>query len=257
MCLIVFAWDFHEEYKLVLAANRDEEYKRKSMKVTFWEDAPGIVAGRDLQAGGTWMGIHENWKFSAITNFRNPKLVKPNAPTRGFLPLNYLRSQSDPLAYLKLLQQNDGEKYNGFNLLTGDQDGLYHYNNVNNKITKVERGVHALSNATLDTSWPKVDRAKEKLKRELSYGFDELSLLEMMYDIEKAPDGDLPKTGVTLKWEKELSPMFIKTPEYGTVSSSVLLVDRANRVTFAERTYSKATGICKDQTLKFELKIKD
>ena len=254
MCLIVFAWDFHEEYKFILAANRDEDYKRKSMKATFWEDAPGLLAGRDLQAGGTWLGVHENWKISAITNYRNPKIIKPNAPTRGHLPLNFLKNNYDPLDYMKLLQQDEGSKYNGFNLLTGNQDGIFHYNNINNKINKIEKGIHGLSNATIDTPWPKVKKAKSKLDETLAYGFDEISLLEMMYDIEKASDYELPKTGVTLKWEKDLSPMFIKTPEYGTRSSSVILIDRSNKLTFAERIYSNVTGICKDQTLKFELK---
>ncbi|MEM1137457.1 MAG: NRDE family protein [Bacteroidota bacterium] len=255
MCLIVFAWDAHKDYKLILAANRDEFYNRKSMKAAFWEDAPGVLAGRDLKAGGTWMGMHESGKIAAVTNYRDPSENKVHAPTRGVLPLNYLKGELGPLGYLKLLQREKGKRYNGFNLLTANQYGMFHYSNINNKINKIEKGIHGLSNATLDTPWPKVNNIKKKLAKEINDDFDEVSLLNLMFDIEKANDVDLPRTGVTLKWEKELSPIFIKTPEYGTCSTSVIMVGRDNRVIFSERIYSRTNGICKDQTLKFELKV--
>jgi uncharacterized protein with NRDE domain len=255
MCLIVFARDFHQDYQLILAANRDEFYKRKSMKAAFWEDAPGVLAGRDMEAGGTWLGIHEDGKVSAITNYRDPNNIKTDAPTRGVLPLNYLKGDLGPLGYLKTLQNGSGQAYNGFNLLTANQHDMFHYCNVNNKINRIDQGIHALSNAVLDTPWPKVKLAKEKLKQEIKSGFDANSLLDMMYDIHKSPDSDLPQTGVSLKWERDLSPLFIKTPEYGTCSSSVILVGRDQHVVFAERIYSPMTGICKEQKFEFDIKL--
>jgi len=257
MCLIVFAKDIHKDYPLIVAANRDEFYKRKSMKAAFWEDAPGVLAGRDMQAGGTWMGVHENGKFSAITNYRDPYNEKANAPTRGVLPLNYLKGELGPLGYLKKLQQGKGKEYNGFNLLTANQHGMFHYCNVNNKISRIDEGIHALSNAFLDTPWPKVKLAKEKLKDVIESSFDVTSLLDMMYDVRKASNNELPKTGVTLKLERELSPMFIKTPEYGTSSSSVVLIGKDQRVIFAERIYNPVTGICKEQKIEFDIKLSE
>ncbi len=254
MCLIVFARNFHKDYPLILAANRDEFYDRKSMKAAFWEDAPGVLAGRDLRAGGTWLGVHESGKISAITNYRNPRLEKANAPTRGLLPLNYLKGELGPLSYLKVLQKEEGAQYNGFNLLTYDQNNMFHYNNINNKINKIDAGIRAVSNAFLDTPWPKTELVKHKLLLEIEKGFDTNSLLNMMYDTQKAADPDLPTTGIALKLERELSPMFINTEKYGTCSSTVVLVHKSKRVFFAERIYSALSGIYKENKTEFDIK---
>ncbi len=252
MCLITFAWDTDPDYKLILAANRDEFYNRPSTKAGFWEDAPGILAGRDLKAGGTWLGLTKTGKFSAITNYRNPFKVKENAPTRGLLPLSYLKGTTGPLGYLKALK-DESWQYNGFNLLVGTIDAMYHYSNVEDKINPLKPGIYGLSNALLNTKWPKVEKAKERLKQTIEADWDSQVILDMMYDLEKAKDSDLPKTGVTLKWERELSPMFIKTPHYGTCNTSVLLLKRNGHMKFVERSYSPLSGIIKEQKYEFDV----
>ena len=254
MCLIVFALDFHKDYPLILAANRDEFYNRKSMKATFWEDAPGVLAGRDLKAGGTWLGVHESGKMAAITNYRDPKIEKEKAPTRGLLPLNYLRSELGPLGYLKKLQNDNGYEYNGFNLLTANLNSMYHYNNIDNKINKVDSGIHAVSNAFFNTPWPKAALVKQKLRHEIDKGFDAVSLLDMLYDTRKASDRELPSTGISLKWERDLSSIFINTNGYGTRSSTVVLFHKSKHVVFAERIYSPVSRIFKENITEFDIK---
>lgn len=239
MCLIIFAFQTHPRYKLILAANRDEYYHRPTSPASWWEEARFLLAGKDLEAGGTWMGITKKGKLAALTNYRGTESHKKNAPSRGALVSQYLLSNISSREYLQELQvKRTG--YNGFNLILGDMDTLCYYSNSQNKILQVPPGVHGLSNDSLDTPWPKVVKGKQMLEQKvLSHSEISLaSIFSLLEDTEMAPDNQLPDTGVGIEYERVLSSIFIKSPQYGTRSSTVLLVDKDNQVTFAERGFA-------------------
>src|SRR5690606_8793589 len=163
MCLIFLSVDDHPDYKLMVVANRDEFYHRKTQPAHFWHDAPGLLGGRDQEAGGTWMGIHKSGRISMVTNYRDPHKINPQAPSRGHLVSDFLQTEDDVLSYLKGVEQK-GLQYNGFNLITGDADALYYYSNYKQGIEKVTQGIHGLSNHLLNTPWPKVKTGLEKMR---------------------------------------------------------------------------------------------
>ncbi len=241
MCLILFAYKTHPNYKLVIAANRDEFYARETAPANFWEDHPDILAGRDLEGGGTWFGINRSGKVSLLTNYRDLSNIKPNAPTRGKLVSNYLIAEPDVSSYLDIIN-NLAESYNGFNLILGSVDDLWYYSNVERKKYMLGSGVYGLSNRLLNSSWPKVEKGKKKLTTALKKDkLEPEELFESLYDDRKANDDALPDTGVGIEKERMLSPMFIKSPDYGTRCSTVLLVDQQNHALFTERTYNTTT----------------
>jgi uncharacterized protein with NRDE domain len=236
MCLIVFAHQQHPAYRLVLAANRDEFYARPTAPAAFWE-GEGVLAGRDLRGGGTWLGVTTTGRLAAVTNVRDPGRERPGARSRGELVAGFLRGELPPRAYLEALRPV-ADQYNGFNLLVGDASSLFHFSNREKVINRVPPGIFGLSNRLLDTPWPKVTRGKQALAERIEHDRVEPdTLLDVLYDPLPAPDEALPDTGVGLEWERRLSPLFIESPTYGTRSSSVLLMSCMGAVTFAERTY--------------------
>ena len=238
MCLIFAAINYHPVYKLIIAANRDEFYNRKTAAANYWQDYPNVLGGRDLQAGGTWMAMTKGGKISMLTNYRDPPNIMRDAPSRGFLVADYLEKNIDAGSYLESLQP---AKYNGFNLILGTIDELWYLSNYKDGITKLDNGLYGLSNHLLDTPWPKVVRGKKKLVPILGKsGLTTEELMEFLYDDEVATK-DLPNTGVTPELERALSSMFIKTPGYGSRCSTVVLVDKENRVQFSERVYDLST----------------
>lgn len=238
MCLINFHYKQHSKYKLVVAANRDEFYGRPAREAHFWDDQPDILAGRDLSQMGTWLGVTKSGRFAALTNFRDPSLPETGKVSRGALVKDYLAGDSDPETFLNAL---DPEAYTGFNVLLGDTKNLYYYNNIEQEIAPVVPGTHGLSNHFLNTPWPKVVKGKLHLENYLQgrTDVDPDDLFELLRDAEQAADPHLPVTGVGLEFERMLSPIFIKTADYGTRSATVLLVDYENNITFAERVYEK------------------
>lgn len=240
MCLILLAQDFHPRYKLVVAANRDEFYKRPTLSAGFWRDNPDILAGKDIKEGGTWMGVTRQGRFAALTNYRDPQNFKAQAPSRGHLVLDYLHSQLSPVAYLNNLPDG-GEAYNGFNLMVGSVDQLYYYSNRERIIRKTEKGIHAVSNSLLDVPWPKVTRGIKGLasilqKKDIDVNAEEI--FSLMTNRDMPEDKDLPDTGVGLEMERWLAPAFIISADYGTRLTSILLVDRNNKICFWERSYN-------------------
>lgn len=238
MCLINLQFQQHPKYKLIVAANRDEEYNRPTKEAHFWEDEPTILAGRDLLGQGTWLGITKNGRFAALTNYRDPKL--PAAPfSRGDIVKEFLSENAEPEAFIKKLSKTR-DQYGGYNVVVGDANRLLHYNNILDETNLIHPGTHSLSNHSLNTPWPKVVKAKERLNDYLTANQDEVDievLFNILADQERATDEELPDTGVGLEMERNLSPLFIKIPNYGTRASTVLLIDRKNRVTFIERTF--------------------
>jgi uncharacterized protein with NRDE domain len=242
MCLIVFANNVLEDYKLIFAANRDEFYNRPSEQADFWKDYPDLLAGKDLQAGGTWMGITRKGKFAAITNFRDLKNHKNDAPSRGKLTLNFLINDVAPEEYYNGLKP-ELNNYNGFNLILGNIDELYYFSNKTNGLQKLKPGIHGISNAILDTPWPKVEKSKMQLNRLIEHqNIHPWEVLNILDDTSPAKDEDLPNTGVGLELERVLSPIFIKSEKYGTRSSTIVTVDNDNNVKFVEKTYFANTG---------------
>lgn len=237
MCLIVFSYKQHSDYPLVFAANRDEKYDRPTRKAQFWEEHPDILAGKDLQAGGTWMGITKTGSIAALTNYRDPSIEKVDPPSRGHLVLDYLKQDPDPISYLKNVDQK-AARYMGFNLLAGDLTRMGYYSNQQKDIRRLKPGLYGLSNHLLDTPWPKIQVAKTKLQGILQEeAISEEALFELLADDRQAADEDLPDTGIPKEIEKKVSPIFIKSEGYGTRCSTVVLIDADGQVTFTERRF--------------------
>ena len=238
MCLILFAYDCHPRYKLVVAANRDEFYNRPTLPANYWQDNPHILAGRDLKEGGTWMGITTSGRFAALTNYRDPSRNKKGAPSRGRLVSDYLAGTMSPLSYIEHIPDK-GQAYNGFNLLIGDCNSLYYYSNLEQLPRRVMAGIHGLSNALLDDPWPKVVKGKQELQAALQDGeVDTGQLFAILADQEQPDDRDLPHTGVSLEMERKLAPAFVTMSGYGTKTSTVILIDHRQQVRLWERTFT-------------------
>lgn len=243
MCLITFAYKAHPKYNLILAGNRDEFYGRPTRKAQFWDEEgkPNILAGKDLEAGGTWLGINKDGRWSALTNYRDPSIKKEDPPSRGEIVLDYLKNDYTGMDYLAELSKK-AEVYNGFNLLVWDLKDFYHYSNQNKKVSRIEPGIHGLSNALLDTPWPKLTTANQELRTIISEeDFDKEELFKLLADDRTAPDSELPVTGIPKELEKAVSSIFIKTESYGSRCSTLLLIDKDGNIDFTERRFKPGT----------------
>jgi uncharacterized protein with NRDE domain len=235
MCLILFAHGAHPDYPLVIAANRDEYYARPTAQAAFWQDQPQILAGRDLDGMGTWLGVTRAGRFAALTNFRDSRERKTDAPTRGRLVSGFLTTSQAPRDYLQEVARL-APRYNGFNLLAGDPDGVFYFSSRAGAVEQVPPGVHGLSNHLLDTPWPKVARGKQRLRAALDEGPSPEALLDLLHDREPAAQGELPHTGVGAEMERLLSPALIVSPHYGTRASTAVLFGGDGSLSFSERT---------------------
>ena len=254
MCLIVFAYKFHPKYKFIFAANRDEVYDRPTEQANYWKDYPELLAGKDLQAGGTWMGITKQGRFAAVTNYRDQKDIKENAPSRGMLTLDFLKNNISAELYYEKIKPSL-QNYNGFNLILGNIDDLYYFSTHINGIKKLEPGIYGLSNAVLNTDWPKVKKSKVGLSNLLKN--DEVhpwELLSILNDTRKAKEEDLPDTGVGIEREKTLSSIFIQSPNYGTRCSTAVVVDIENNLRLAEKTFFGSQGAFSNKDFSFTIK---
>ncbi len=238
MCLIVFAYKAHPRYRLIVAANRDESYKRPTAPADFWEDEPRILAGRDLEKMGTWMGVSADGRFAALTNYRDPKQMNAVGKlSRGELVAGFLKGGMASADYVAGLAST-GELYPGYNLLVDDGKSLYYFSNMEGVAKEVEPGIHGVSNHLLNTPWPKVVRGKKGLGELLKQDAADLerALFDLLRHAEPAPDLELPDTGIGLEWERVLSPLFIKSEGYGTRCSTVLLMGD-KELYYIERVY--------------------
>lgn len=238
MCLILFAYEHHPTHRLVLAANRDEFYGRPAEAMAYWPDAPQVLAGRDVQAGGTWFGVTRAGRVAAVTNVREPGRHRADAASRGALVADYLTGDAAPEAYLRDVMAR-ADRYNGFNLIVGDAAALWYASNRGAAPRALAPGLYGLSNHLLDTPWPKVRRGKAALAEALSSAsLEPEPLFDVLADDTCAADADLPDTGVPLAWERRLSAPFIRTEDYGTRASTVLLMARGGHVRVVERTFA-------------------
>ena len=236
MCLIAFALESHPRYPLVLVANRDEFRTRETNPACFWDDASHLLAGRDRQAGGTWLGVTTAGKLAAITNYRDMRLQTVDSPSRGLLVAEYLRDpELTPADVTATLRQN-GDRYDGFNLLYGSCRELHYFTNRGGSSGIVSSGIHTLSNHLLDTNWPKANSARQRLTtllRQAAPATEEL--FQAFADPTTFPDELLPDTGIGPDRERFLSPLFIKGDSYGTRTTTVIMVDRDAVVSFMEQ----------------------
>lgn len=253
MCLIVFAHRRHAGYPFVFAANRDEFFERPTAPAGFWEDAPEVLAGRDLEAGGTWCGITRTGRFGAITNYREPSRQLAGAPSRGDLVAAFLRGAEAPEAYLRR-RAAEAHRYNGFNLIVGDLQRLFYFSNRDGDVRELPPGIYGLSNHLLDTPWPKVTLARAMLEERLASSvLDPEPFFQLLADETRALDEALPDTGVGRQWEQVLSPIFIRSPRYGTRASTVIWVERDGRVTFFERSFGAPEEVPETRRFQFVL----
>ena len=234
MCLIVVAWRARADLPLAVAANRDE-WRERAAEAARWWDTPPILAGRDLQAGGTWMGVTREGRFAAVTNFRDPADKRSTARSRGGLVTEFLASGAAALDFAQALRARSGD-YNGFNLILGDGETLAYFGSREGTARAIEPGVHGLSNHLLDEPWPKVLRGREAMQAALRDDDPAPRLFDMLSDRDGAPDERLPATGVGLAWERRLAAPLITGDDYGTRASTVLTISDRGEAFFEERT---------------------
>jgi uncharacterized protein with NRDE domain len=248
MCLLVLAWRAHPRWRLIVAANRDEYHERPTAPLATWAERNDILAGQDLRAGGTWMGIDRRHRFGAVTNFRELQRPRRSAPSRGNLVPAFLSQEDSPEGFLTRLE-TDAPGYSGMNLLISDSDQLWYASNRLDRFAQpLPPGVYGLSNEFLDTPWPKLRRVRQRFETWLgTASADPVSeLLALLDDREPASNGP-SQSGVPAEWEKTLSAPFVIHPTYGTRSSTVLLLESAGHLMMAERRFDP-TGAPTGQT---------
>lgn len=223
-----------------MAANREEVYDRPTAPAAFWDDAANVLAGRDLLQGGTWLGITRQGRFAALTNFRGPKSNRSDRPSRGHLVSEFLVGTESTHSYMAHVCEH-AQQYNGFSLLVGDGDELLYYSNREGKSRQLVSSLYGLSNHLLDTPWPKLVRGKRELNRLLLAANEPNAdeLFTILADSTMADDDELPNTGIGINNERLLSPLFVNAGNYGTRSSTVVLIDKTGNVTFVERTFDR------------------
>ncbi len=237
MCLIIFAHRVADRFPLLLAANRDEFHARPTAASAFWGDRPDLLAGRDLEQGGTWMGITRSGRFAAVTNFRDPSRTAPAPRSRGELTLNYLDSTLTPPRYLEQVAAA-ADEYAGFNLLLGDRDGLWYFSNSGADARELEPGVYGLSNALLDTPWPKVEDGKARLATVATGPVDHDSLAATVSDRRLAAPEALRGHGLEGGMDQMLSAQFIVNQRYGTRATTSLWIDSDARIHWREISFA-------------------
>ena len=237
MCLILVDYRTHPKYKLVVAANRDEYYDRPTAPAGWWPKDHVVMAGKDLKSDGTWLGITRSGKWAAVTNFREMEKPREDAVSRGHLVKDYLVSDKGAPIYMKDLRGR-ADDFNGFSLILGDSERLWYFSNRENELRVLPAGVYGLGNELLDSAWPNVKRGKAKFTQLVDHNLNLPidGLFQLLGDTEEAADDELPDTGMDKDVERALSPIFVKTPEYGTRSSTVMLMDNAGTIYFEERT---------------------
>jgi len=241
MCLIILAWQVHPNYPLVVAANRDEFFARPTAPAGFWAGPTNILAGRDLEAGGTWLGVTRQQRFSALTNYREAGSKPVGKSSRGGLVADFLAAESDPQDYLAALAERRGN-YQGYSLFVGDGQRLAYCTNrgLSPEPRWLSPGIYGLSNHLLDTPWPKLAAAKASFAAALAQLPAPAPFFDLLADREIVADTLLPASGVTLEWERVLSAVFVASPNYGTRASTLLTVQRGGLVTLIERSFGPA-----------------
>jgi uncharacterized protein with NRDE domain len=252
MCLILLACNQHPEYPLILAANRDEYFDRPSGPLQFWDENPEVLAGKDLEKGGSWLGVNRGGKLAAVTNYHPDNGLSPGARSRGLLVKHYLYRDFSAMEYLQVLAGESG-LYNGFNILLYDLESCYFFSNYVRQPVKLSAGFHGVSNGALTTPWPKVSKGIKGMEQVLKSGrcTDPEAYFELLSNRTVPEDQALPDTGTEVELERKLAPIFVRGERYGTRSSSVIIYDNRKHISFSERTYHQDGTI--GQTLYFTI----
>lgn len=251
MCLINFAFQANSVFPFILIGNRDEFYNRPTQQAHWWENNGNhILAGKDLRDGGTWMGINKKGCFAALTNYRDLQNLKKDAPSRGNIVKQILTEEIKPGEVSKYLL-SEGKLFNGFNIVYGNRKRLYFYSNFNEKIIDIQPGIYGLSNALLNTPWPKVEKSSKQFTRVIENNGNDEEMFTIMQNKNRWPINMLPKTGVSSDWEIKLSAMFISTTTYGTRCTTLVKIDSLDNVLYHEKSYVPKGEV------KFESKTRD
>ena len=249
MCLVVFAWKMHPEYRLVLAANRDEFHKRPAQELHWWPDYPDILAGRDLQAGGTWLAVSKPGRFATVTNYREQLSPRPGLRSRGEIITNFVSSAAPVGKFVASLESDD---YAGFSLLAADRDELWYVSNRGDEAVRLAPGVYGLSNASLDTPWTKLVRTRDALRDLTESGeVDETALLRIMADRTPAPSADVEAGNLPFVLAKALTAPHIISAEYGTRCSTALTWSEQEKISVCERRFDVAGTASGDSRYSF------
>ena len=238
MCLAIVALDTHPRFAVVVVANRDEFHARPTAPASWWSaEGTEILGGRDLEAGGTWLGVTRAGRWAFVTNVRQGVARDPGAPSRGHLVPRVLSDRDDPHRAL-VSAIAEAQHYNGFNMMAGEWVRASWGSNRGERGATLSGGIHGLSNAELDTPWPKLVRTKNGVARWMKEGCDDVdALLDLLADRERARDDELPSTGVSLEWERVLSAPFITGDAYGTRCSTVLTIARDGMARLIEQSF--------------------
>ncbi len=241
MCLLVFAWKIHPDYPLVFAGNRDELHARPAAAAGFWDKAPQVLAGRDLQAGGTWLGITSGGRFAVVTNYRTGLDPEKAPRSRGGLTADFLHGRIPANTYIHAVAQRANE-YGAFSLIVGDRHALWYFSSRGEpEPREVPPGIHALSNHLLDTAWPKVTRSITRMQSQVKTpALTNETLFTLLAERTTAADAQLPDTGIGRERERQVSPVFVVNPVYGTRCSSVIFLHADGQARFAERRFDAA-----------------
>ncbi|WP_245942471.1 NRDE family protein [Candidatus Colwellia aromaticivorans] len=249
MCILFFAIKQHPKYPVIICANRDEFHERPTQPMHWWPKNE-VLAGKDLQAGGTWLGLNKQGRFSALTNFRQPDLIDNNKQSRGELVLQALAHQDDEMT--KQLAKSFSE-YNGFNLVFGQLNKLVCFDSVSQKKQVLNSGFHSLCNGALDDIWPKMALGQAKLADAIKdHTLDIDQLFKLMNSDQQAPTQHLPKTGIPLDWEQLLSSIFIVSPEYGTRTTNIITLDDEGTISIYDQSYNEQGECTKKQSFSIE-----
>lgn len=250
MCLVAISWKTHEEFPLIISANRDEFFDRPTASLHRWEN--GIIAGKDLRGGGTWMGFTPNGKWALLTNYRDFSSPRKGEISRGKLVQNFLEGNLSPEVYLETIF-TEKERYEGFNLLVSDGEKLFYLSNYADQIQEVQPGIHGLSNGLINDPWPKVELAKSQLAEVLSSEINEENLLGILKSRETHSFEVLPRTGAPEAMEIRLSAQLIRMePNYGTISASAVIQNWKGETKIQERTFQWTPSQFTDQSIHFQ-----
>lgn len=249
MCLVVFAWKTHPDYKLILAANRDEFHGRPSQEAHWWPDAPEILAGRDLQAGGTWLAVNKSGRFATVTNYREQQRARGRLQSRGEIVMNFVAGSDDALTYVSSLAP---DRYAGVSVLVADRDSICYTSNRGDDAVSLAPGVYGLSNASLDTAEPKLLRTKESLSTLVaSNNVNSTELLRLLADKTPAPNAEVESGAMPFIMARALTAPFIVAESYGTRCSTTLLYANDGRIEFCERRFNPGGSASGDSTFNF------
>lgn len=247
MCLVIVAWQQHPEFPLIVAGNRDEFHQRPSQSAHWWPDHANIAAGRDLQAGGTWLGLHRKGRFATVTNFRDAEPTKAGFRSRGYLVTEFLHGDQSPIGYVDGI---DGSDYAGFNLLACDGESLAYLSNRGDKSLTLQPGIYGLSNALLDSPWHKVVCAKAAMRQLLDHSkVADTDFFRLLNDREKAPADKISDDRLPLAKAHTFSAPFIVSPEYGTRCSTLVLRDAVGRWRLRERSFAADGMVTGESTI--------